>query len=116
MRIIEPVSSTWSALVLMVKKDGSLRLCVDYQRLNGLSEGDAYPLPLMDKLIDQVGKAKFISPLVLTCGYWQVPVAKDSRPKTTFVAPFRLFHFNVMPFGLQGEPATRSYMVWKNVQ
>ena len=60
----------------------------------------------MDELIDQVGKAKFISALDLTRGYWQVPVAKDSRPKTAFVTPFGLFQFNVMPFGLQGAPAT----------
>ena len=101
------VSSAWSAPVVLVKKkDGSLHLCVDYRHLNGLSESDAYPMPRVDKLIDQVGKAKFISALDLTPGYWQVPVAKDSGPKTAFVTPFRLFQFNVMPFGLQGALAT----------
>ena len=65
-------------MVLVKKKDGTLQLCVDYWHLNGLSEGDAYPMPHVDELIDYVGKTKFISGLDLTHGYWQVPVAKVS--------------------------------------
>ena len=64
-------------MALLKKKDRSLQLCVDYQCLNRLLEGDAYPMPKVDELINQVGKAKFISALDLTRGYWQVPVAKD---------------------------------------
>ena len=63
-------------------------------------------MPWVDELIDQIGKAKFISALDLTQGYWQVSVAKDSQPKTGFVTPFGLFQFNVMPFSLQGVLAT----------
>ena len=112
--IIEPASSAWSApMVLVKKKDGTLQLCVDYWHLNRLSEGDAYPMPHVDELIDWVGKTKFISALDLTHGYWQVPVAKVSWPKTAFVTPFRLFQFNFMPFGLQGAPVTFQWLMDK---
>eukprot|EP00731_Ephydatia_muelleri_P002480 Em0001g2480a len=98
-------NSEWSSpIVLVGKKDGSLRLCVDYRRLNSLSEADAYPMPRIDEMLEQLGTARFISTLDLTRGYWQVPVAKEARHKTAFVTPFGLYHFNVMPFGLQGAP------------
>jgi hypothetical protein len=104
--IIEPAASAWSApIVIVPKKDGSLRLCVDFRRLNGLSEGD-YPMPRIDELIDRVGNARYISVLDLTKRYWQVPIAKDGKPKTAFVTPFGLYQFHVMPFGLQGALAT----------
>ena len=76
--IIEPSSSEWSApIVLVKKKDGSLRLCVDYRRLNGVSKMDAYPMPRIDELIDRLGKSCFISTMDLTRGYWQVPVSRN---------------------------------------
>ena len=105
--IIEPATSEWSAPIVLVKKrDGSLRLCVDYRRLNQVSMSDAYPMPRVDDLIDRVGKSTYISTLDLTRGYWQVPVAIKDRPKTAFSTPFGLYQFNTMPFGLKGAPAT----------
>lgn len=105
--IIEPSSSAYSSpIVLVTKKDGSLRICVDYRKLNKSSQTDAYPMPRIDDLIDGLGNSQFISTLDLTKGYWQVPVALEDRPKTAFVTPFGLFQFRVMPFGLQGAPAT----------
>ena len=75
----------WAApIVLVKKKDGTLRMCVDYRRLNSLSRADAYPMPRVDDLIDRLGDAKFISTLDLSRGYWQVPVSDDARAKTAF--------------------------------
>ena len=92
--------------MLVKKKDGGIRLCVHYRRLNTVSESDAYPMPRIADMIDQLGKASFISTLDLTLGYWQVPVASSDRHKTAFITPFGLYQFKTMPFGLQGAPAT----------
>ena len=93
-------------MVLVRKKDGSIRMCVNYRRLNSLSREDAYPMPRIDDLIDRLGKAKFITTLDLTRGYWQMPVVKADQHKTAFVTPFGLFQFKVMPFRLNGAPAS----------
>ena len=104
--IIEPSASEWSAPMVVVVKDKSLRICVDYQRLNALSEMDAYPMPRIDEVIDRLGAASFISTMDLNRGYWQVPMSPELKAKTAFATPFGLYQFNVIPFGLQGAPAT----------
>eukprot|EP00731_Ephydatia_muelleri_P003215 Em0001g3215a len=105
-RIIEPSMSEWcSPIVPVKKKDGSLRLCVDYRRLNSVSQSDAYPVPRVDDLIDQ---------LLLHHYYGldpQVPVSEDAKQKTAFATPFGLYQFNRMPFGLKGAPATFQRLV-----
>ena len=105
--IIEPSSSEWcSPMVIVKKKDKSLRICVDYRRLNSVSQVDAYPMPRIDDTLDQLGNAKFISTMDLTRGYWQVPVEQKAHHKMAFSTPFGLYQFKMMPFGLQGAPAT----------
>ena len=108
----EKSSSEWAApIVLVKKKDGSLRMCVDYPRLNSVSRVDAYPMPRIDDLIDRLGRAKYITTLDLTREYWHMPVAEKDRDKTAFTTPFGLFQFNVMPFGLNGAPASFQRMM-----
>ena len=105
--IIAPSSSEWAApIVLVGKKDGSLRLCIDYRSLNSVSRADAYPMPRIDELIDRLGKAKYLTTFDLTRGYWQIPVAEKYQHKTAFTTRFGLFEFQRMPFGLRGAPAT----------
>ena len=110
--ITEPSASEWaSPIVLVPNKDGTLRMCVDYRRLNSVSEADTHPMPRIDDLIDRLRDARYISALDLTQGYWQVPVAPQACSRTASTTPFGLYQFTVMPFGLQGAPATFQRMM-----
>ena len=80
-------------------------------RLNAVTHMDAYPMPRIDDLIDRLGGARFITTLDLAKGYWQVPVRREDRPKTAFATAHGLYQFCVMPFGLQGAPATFQRMM-----
>ena len=86
--IIEPSSSLWAApIVLVAKKDGSQRMCIDYRKLNAITIGDPYPLPHIEELINGIGASKYITTLDLTKGYYQVPVAPEDKEKTAFITP-----------------------------
>ena len=74
--IIEPSNSAWRSPLVVRKKDDTARLCVDYRRLNSVTELDAYPFPRIDDILDTIGQANFITTLDLAKGYWQVPVAE----------------------------------------
>ena len=78
---------------------------IDYRHLNSVTKVDTYPLPRIDDLLDQLGKAKYFSTHDLVSGYWQIPVHPDSQEKTAFVTTRGLFEFRVMPFGLCNTPA-----------
>lgn len=106
MGVIEPSKSPWrSHPVLVPKSDGSTRFCIDFRKLNSVSEFDAYPMPKIDNLLEKLGKAQYLSSLDLTKGYWQIPLAED-KEKTAFCTPKGLFHFTYMPFGLHGAAAS----------
>eukprot|EP00731_Ephydatia_muelleri_P004957 Em0002g1133a len=105
--IVQPSSSPWaSPVVIATKKDGSLRFCVDYRKLNSITRKDAYPLPRIDDSLDALNGSKWFSTLDLICGYWQVEMDENDRQKTAFCTQEGLFEFKVMPFGLCNAPAT----------
>jgi len=104
---IAPSRSPWAApIILAPKKDGSLRFCVDYRKLNASTIRTAYPMPRVDDTLDSLREVKYISTLDLGSGYWQVEIDQNSRSKTAFITHRGLYEFVVMPFGLCNAPAT----------
>ncbi|KAL1920943.1 uncharacterized protein VTP21DRAFT_11578 [Calcarisporiella thermophila] len=122
--VIEPAISPWAFPVVLVrKKNGKIRFCVNFQKLNDVTSKDTYPLPHINDILDALHGATVFSTLDAASGYWQVALKEEDRPKATFVTRYGTYQFRVMPFGLCNAPATFQRlmehvldgMLWKNV-
>jgi len=103
----EPAHGAWrSPVVLVKKKDGSWRFCVDYHKLNSVIIHDAYPLPRIDKSLDALAGSKYFSTLDLLSGYWQVLLSPDAQDKAAFIIRDGLWKWKVLPFGPTSASAT----------
>ena len=107
MGIIEPVESPYaSPIVIVKKKDGTNRFCIDYRKVNRVTQFDAEPIGNQEEIFARLSKGKFFSKLDLTKGYWQIPVKKSSQVVTAFISSEGLYAFKFMPFGLVNAGAT----------
>ena len=112
--VISPSSSPRASPVILVrKKDVSLRFCIDFRNLNAVMKPDVFPVPWIDDLLDQLGKSRFFSTLDLAAGYWQVQLYPSAKEKTAFITHKGLYQFNVMPFGLRNVPAVFQHLIQK---
>lgn len=105
-----------SPVILVKKKCGSERLCIDYRALNKIIEKDRYPLPLIDDQIDKLGRAKFFISIDMKNGFYQIPIADDSIKYTAFITPDGHYEFLKMPFGICNGPAVFQRAITKAMQ
>ena len=112
MGIIERSDSPYtSPIVLVNKRDGTNRFCVDFRKLNKITVFDAEPIPSQEEIFTRLANDHYFTKLDLSKGYWQIPVHPEAREKTSFVSPSGLYQFRMMPFGLVNAPATFSRMM-----
>ena len=105
--VVQHSQSPWaSPIVLVKKKDGGLRFCVDYHQLNRVTKSDVFPLPRIDDTLDLLSGAKYFTTHDLASGYWQICMDPASQEKTAFITHSGLYEFKKMPFGLVNAPAT----------
>ena len=110
--VIEGSSSPWSFLLLPVKKkNGKIRWCIDFRKLNDATIKDAYPLPNIDDLMARLAGNKVFTNLDQTGAYHVVPIKEEDREKTAFQTPFGLYQFKAMAFGLCNAPGTYSRLI-----
>jgi len=105
--VTEPSESPWASPVCLVKKpDGTYRFCVDYRLVNAVSKQDAFPIPDIHYALDSLRDMKYYATIDLLSGYWQLGMTDQAKERSEFYSRRGLFHFNRMPFGLSGAPAT----------
>ena len=105
--VIVPCVSSWSSPVTLVpKKDGTIRFCIDYRKLNAITKDDLYPIPRLDEPLALMRGSKLFSVMDCDSCYWQIPLDRKSMEKTTFTCHLGTFMFKVMPFGLKCAPAS----------
>lgn len=106
-KVIQPSTSPWASPVVLVrKKDGKQRFCIDFRRLNLVTTRDVYTIPRIEDCLSALGGNKYFSSFDLFSGFWQITMAEDGKQKTAFIVEGGLFEFNVMPFGLTNATAT----------
>ena len=102
-----------SPVLFVAKRDGTIRLCIDYRSLNEVTIKNKYPLPKIEDLFDQLSGAKVFSKIDLRSGYYQLKIRPQDIPKTTFVTRYGLYKCTVMSFGLTNAPAYFMYLMNK---
>ena len=106
MGVVVPSTSPWASPIVPVpKSDGSIRLCIDYRRINAITEADPYYMTTLEEILERVGGSRCVSKLDLCKGFYQIEVEEESVEKTAFITPFGKFAFKRMPFGLRNAPA-----------
>ena len=111
-KVIRKSTSPWASPVILAdKKNGKVRFCIDYRKLNNVTVKNAYPLPRMDQILEILGKSSYYSTIDLTDAFWSIKVKDEDIFKTAFISSEGLWEFISMPFGLTNAPATQQQFI-----